>query len=152
MFKHTTVSRRLFGLLAGVALVFGVAAAHAGIKDTKHNLGASNGTNTNYMTSGTDEICVFCHTPHASNTAVKAPLWNKPVAAGSSYTTYNTSTSATIDGSVDMSGVSLACLSCHDGTQAMDTMINKPGSGGYNLAGATTGVPGPALVRMAPAR
>ena len=139
MFKHTTVSRRLFGLLAGVALVFGVAAAHAGIKDTKHNLGASNGTNTNYMTSGTDEICVFCHTPHASNTAVKAPLWNKPVAAGSSYTTYNTSTSATIDGSVDMSGVSLACLSCHDGTQAMDTMINKPGSGGYNLAGATTG-------------
>ncbi|MBS1157708.1 MAG: hypothetical protein H6R15_127 [Proteobacteria bacterium] len=143
MFKHTTGSRRLAGqllrLLAGATLVFGVAAANAAIKDTKHNLGASNGVNTNFMTSGTDEICVFCHTPHASNTNVKAPLWNKPVAAGSSYTTYNTATSATIDGSVDMSGVSLACLSCHDGTQAMDTMINKPGSGGYNAAGSVTG-------------
>lgn len=141
MFKHTMGTKKLAGqlvrLLAGAAIVFGMAAAHAGIKDTKHNLGASNGVNTNFMTGGTDEICVFCHTPHASNTNVKAPLWNKPVAAGSSYTTYTTATSATIDGSVDMSGVSLACLSCHDGTQAMDTMINKPGSGGYNPAGST---------------
>jgi hypothetical protein len=32
-------------------------------------------------------------------------------------------------------GVSMACLSCHDGTQAMDTMINAPGSGGYNASG-----------------
>lgn len=140
MFKHTVGSRQLAGLmlklLAGAALVFGVAASHAAIKDTKHNLGANNAVNENYMTTGTTEICVFCHTPHASNTNVKAPLWNKPVAAGTSYTTYNTSTSATIDGSVDMSGISLACLSCHDGTQAMDTMINKPGSGGYAAAGA----------------
>jgi predicted CXXCH cytochrome family protein len=111
------------------------ASANAGISTTKHNLGASNGGN-NYMTAGTDEICVFCHTPHASNTNVKAPLWNKPVQAGSSYTTYTTATSATIDGSVDMSGVSLACLSCHDGSQAMDTVINAPGSGGYAAAGA----------------
>lgn len=143
MFKHTVGTRQLAGrmvrLLAGAALVFGVVSAHAAISATKHNLGASNGSNENFMTSGTDEICVFCHTPHASNTNVKAPLWNKPVAAGTSYTTYNTSTSATIDGSVDMSGISLACLSCHDGTQAMDTMINKPGSGGYNASGATTG-------------
>ncbi len=107
MFKHTNGVGRLVRLVAGAALVFGVAAAaHAGIKDTKHNLGASNGSNVNYMTSGTDEICVFCHTPHASNTNVKAPLWNKPVQAGTAYTTYSTATSATIDGSVDMSGVS----------------------------------------------
>ena len=123
-------------MLALAALAFGATVANAGIDNTKHNLGASNGSNANYMTTGTTEICVFCHTPHASNTAVQAPLWNKPVAAGTSYTTYTTATSATIEGSVDMSGVSLACLSCHDGTQAMDTMINKPGSGGYNAAGA----------------
>jgi predicted CXXCH cytochrome family protein len=140
MLNHTKDTRRLAGrlvkMIAAASLVFGVASAHAGIATTKHNLGASTGSNINYMTTGTTEICVFCHTPHASNTAVKAPLWNKPVAAGASYTTYTTATSATIDGNVDMSGVSLACLSCHDGTQAMDTMINKPGSGGYALAGA----------------
>ncbi len=130
---------RLLKLLATAALALGVLGgqqALAGIADTKHNLGASNGNNTNFMTTGTTEICVFCHTPHASNTDVKAPLWNKPTNGGS-YQTYSTATSSTIDGSVDMSGVSLACLSCHDGTQAMDTMINQPGSGNYNVAGAT---------------
>ena len=129
---------RLVRFLVAAAMVLGVLGgqqALAGIKDTKHNLGASNGVNTNFMTTGTTEICVFCHTPHASNTNVKAPLWNKPTNGGS-YTTYSTATSSTIDGAVDMSGVSLACLSCHDGTQAMDTMINQPGSGGYNPAGA----------------
>jgi predicted CXXCH cytochrome family protein len=139
MFNHTKGTRRLAGrmvkLLAGAAFVLGTASAYAGIAATKHNLGASNGSNINYMTTGTTEICVFCHTPHASNTNVKAPLWNKPVNGGT-YTTYTTAVSATIDGSVDMTGVSLACLSCHDGTQAMDTMINKPGSGGYNAAGS----------------
>lgn len=141
MFKHTTEKRNLSGrvakLIAVAALALGAVGAHAGIANTKHNLGANNAVNENYMTTGTTEICVFCHTPHASNTNVKAPLWNKPVAAGSTYTTYTTAVSATIDGSVDMSGISLACLSCHDGTQAMDTMINKPGSGGYNAAGST---------------
>ncbi|RIX49691.1 MAG: hypothetical protein D3M94_01480 [Rhodocyclales bacterium GT-UBC] len=140
MFNHTKGTKRLAArvvkLLAGAALVFGGAAAYAGIAATKHNLGASTGSNVNYMTTGTTEICVFCHTPHASNTGVKAPLWNKPVNGGV-YTTYNTSTSATIDGSVSMTGVSLACLSCHDGTQAMDSMINGPGSGNYVAGGAT---------------
>jgi hypothetical protein len=32
--------------------------------------------------------------------------------------------------------VSLACLSCHDGTQAMDVVLNSPGTGGYDPAGA----------------
>lgn len=141
MFIHTKETRRLSGrvakLLAVATLALGAVGAHAGIANTKHNLGANNAANENYMTTGTTEICVFCHTPHASNTNVKAPLWNKPVNAGSTYTTYTTAVSATIDGSVDMSGISLACLSCHDGTQAMDTMINKPGSGGYNAAGST---------------
>jgi hypothetical protein len=29
--------------------------------------------------------------------------------------------------------VSLACLSCHDGTIALDALINAPGSGGFNV-------------------
>lgn len=143
MFRHTrevrSLARLMVKMVAVAAIALGAIGAHAGIANTRHNLGANNAVNENYMTAGTTEICVFCHTPHASNTGVKAPLWNKPVAAGASYTTYNTSVSATIDGNVDMSGISLACLSCHDGTQAMDTMINKPGSGGYTAGGSTLG-------------
>lgn len=130
----------LIKLGVGVVMALGMASgALAGIAATKHNLSTS-GTAGNHMTAGTgaDEICVFCHTPHGSNTNVKAPLWNKPTNGGA-YTTYNTGTSSTIDGAVDMAGVSLACLSCHDGTQAMDTMINRPGSGLWtsDMTGAT---------------
>ena len=92
------MARLVAKLLAVAAIALGATAAHAGIANTKHSLGADNAANENYMTTGTTEICVFCHTPHASNTNVQAPLWNKPVAAGSSYTTYTTATSATIDG------------------------------------------------------
>ena len=132
--KRRPATKRILGLLAGVALVLGTSVSHAQITGTKHNLGTG-GTGANHLTAGTAEICVFCHTPHASNTAVKAPLWNKPTNGGT-YTVYDTSVSTTIDGQVDMKGVSLACLSCHDGSQAMDVMINAPGSGGYNAAGA----------------
>ena len=53
------------------------------------------------------------------------------------YTTYNSLGTSSLDGSIAPVGsVSLACLSCHDGTQAMNVMINQPGSGGYDTAGA----------------
>lgn len=41
-----------------------------------------------------------------------------------------------MDGEVVAVGsVTLACLSCHDGYQAMDNLINAPGSGGYDSTG-----------------
>jgi predicted CXXCH cytochrome family protein len=76
------------------------------------------------------EVCVYCHTPHNGNT--EAPLWNKSVTT-TGYTPY---TSPTMDTSPTgtISGVSAACLSCHDGTQAVDSVINAPGAG-TNLTG-----------------
>ncbi|MFN3076582.1 MAG: cytochrome c3 family protein [Alphaproteobacteria bacterium] len=128
------------GLLLGAGWVFVVAAgvgfagdAQAGIAATKHNLGTS-GTGTNHLSAGTGEICVFCHTPHGSDSGAAAPLWNKKVSSPSNYTTY---TSPTLFNTTTLTGsMSLACLSCHDGTQAMDTVMNAAGSGGYNSAGA----------------
>jgi hypothetical protein len=53
-------------------------------------------------------------------------LWNKP--AGSA--TYSSYSSTTIDGDILAVGsVSIACLTCHDGTQAMDSVVNAPGMG-----------------------
>jgi len=110
--------------------------ATAGIAITKHNLG-STGTGTNKF-SGTDEICVFCHTPHGADTSAAVPLWNRVLPVPATYTTYNTLGTTSLDSATAPVGsVSIACLSCHDGTQAMNVMINAPGSGNYNAAGFT---------------
>ncbi len=131
-------------LAAGAALVAGVLlsqTAFAGIVSTKHNLG-STGTGANKF-SGTAEICVFCHTPHGTDTSASVALWNRTLAAPASYTTYDSLGTSTLDGKVTSVGsVSIACLSCHDGTQAMNVVLNAPGSGATNAtysAGTWTG-------------
>jgi len=128
--------KRIFKQTLGFAsLVLLSASAFAGIDTTPHNL-TSTGPGPNKQDT-TAQICVFCHTPHASNTAASAPLWNKGTAASTSYSQYNTAFSSTIDGQVlPVGSVSAACLSCHDGTQAMDNLVNAPGSGG--LAASST--------------
>jgi predicted CXXCH cytochrome family protein len=73
------------------------------------------------------EVCVYCHTPHGADSGSEAPLWNRAAPSGP-YTPYSSDT-------MDMtppdmpSSISLACLSCHDGTIAVDDVINMPGSG-----------------------
>jgi len=111
--------------------------ASAGISDTKHNLKSNTGPTGRNQVSDTAEICVFCHTPHGGSTDAPVPLWNKRLGAvgaaagGGSYTTYDTLQTPSLDGTVAAVGsISMACLSCHDGTQAMDNVINAPGSGG----------------------
>lgn len=121
------------------------------ITNSRHNLGTTNTLGTNHTLGssgtgpggtsvldaglnvvGTNQICVFCHTPHGFNAVQSGPLWNKAVNASTAYAVYNTGSnnSSTLDADPPSIGsVSLACLSCHDGTQAMDNMINGPGSG-----------------------
>ncbi len=114
-------------------------AAAAGIVDTRHNLSTSNTrVGENRVTAGTEDVCVFCHTPHGADITAPAPLWNKNLTGlgGAGYQTYASLNSSTIDGTIlSVGSVSLACLSCHDGTQAMDNIINAPGSGGYDTTG-----------------
>jgi hypothetical protein len=120
----------------GVALAF-AGTAVAGISNTKHNLGSS-GINTNNQTTATGEICVFCHTPHGGDTGAAVPLWNKEISAvPGDYTMYDQLGTSTLDGGVTTIGsISIACLTCHDGTQAIDNIINAPGSGGFTPIGS----------------
>lgn len=114
-----------------VAITLGLTAptlwAQGVISLSKHDLSTATGN--------TDEVCVFCHTPHGAANAVGAPLWNKVLETDD--TNFTRYASTTLDGvnSTVVGGTSLACLSCHDGTQARDVVINAPGSGGYNSAG-----------------
>jgi hypothetical protein len=114
-------------LLAVVLSAGFVGLASAGIVGSKHDLstaGAAQGTGTG------DKVCVFCHTPHGSDISAPVPLWNKILGTPGSYTQYSTLQLPTFDSAeAPVGSVSLACLSCHDGTQAMDVVINAPGPG-----------------------
>ena len=121
-------------VLAGAVMFCFGSMAYAGVSTTKHNL-SSTGTG-DFKTAGTTEICVFCHTPHmteAKGTAL--PLWNHTLQSAA--TNYGVYASDTFDGAgtaadtvasttVDGSTVSTLCLSCHDGSIAVSSLMNGP--------------------------
>jgi len=117
----------------GVALMAASSAAMASVTDTVHNLSAS-GTATHMVgPSATTEICIFCHTPHGGDQSTNAPIWNRSVSSTSVYTRFSNLGRITFDATeAPIGGVSIACLSCHDGTQARDAVINGPGGGPNN--------------------
>ncbi|MDX2059340.1 MAG: cytochrome c3 family protein [Gemmatimonadales bacterium] len=119
-FRHGSTAIAILAMLGGVAMLAPPAAAQDDVANSKHNMSTRSGL-TNY-----GEVCVYCHTPHGGQTQ-NAPLWNRNFSTAT-YQMYNNSYSSTIDMTVDASptGVSLACLSCHDGTVGLDVIINRP--------------------------
>lgn len=76
----------------------------------------------------TDRSCGVCHTTHQAISITSAPLWNHEATTVAGYILYNSPTfngNATI---TDPSASSRLCLSCHDGTVALE-----------NFGGVTTG-------------
>lgn len=131
-------------LALGLTLVSMSSIAVAGIANTKHNLGSSpnagNGGAGWNFTNGTTEICVFCHTPHGADSSAAVPLWNRTIDSSITYNTYASLGTSTLDSaSTTVGSVSLACLSCHDGTQALNTVINSPGGGTTGEVAVGTG-------------
>ena len=139
---------------AAVFLAFWAGYAHAettkfsnlgSIANSRHNLtqqtagppsfGSSVAIWMNTMRNDYTEVCVYCHTPHGANTTIAAPLWNR-TNKGNTYTLYNIP--LTSGQTATQPGVSsLTCLSCHDGTVAIDSIVNMPGSGKYSAAQQT---------------
>ncbi|MDH5784209.1 MAG: cytochrome c3 family protein [Chromatiales bacterium] len=123
--------RLLTALSLGLFVLGG--SAVAGVVGSAHDLTTIN--------ANTNQVCVFCHTPHGSDSTVTAaPLWNKALPTDT-YTEYS---SSTMDGTASLTNsVSLACLSCHDGANAVDTVINAPTSVtktyNYTAGGAVIG-------------
>jgi len=140
-FFSGNAQRKLCTVLAGgAALMLMSSFATASISSTKHNLGSTN-TGGNKITS-TGEICVFCHTPHGADSSASVPIWNRALANPASFSRYSALGTATFDASeAPVGSVSIACLSCHDGTQGMNVQINTPGSGttgSLSMTGSTT--------------
>jgi predicted CXXCH cytochrome family protein len=108
-------------LLALVPFVLGQTGSQ--VAQTRHNL-TTTGPGA-VKVGGVADVCVFCHTPHASNPI--APLWNRED-PGTWYQTYESSTMVAVVG--QPTGSSRLCLSCHDGTIALTQTWNPNNASG----------------------
>ena len=72
------------------------------------------------------KICIACHAPHHTDTStIEAPLWNHAVTVA----VFNLYASATLDATISQpGGSSKLCLSCHDGTVAINSFGGVTGA------------------------
>ena len=102
-----------------VACVIGGVTAYGGISGSGHDFSSQGWSG--------GRLCMVCHTPHGSDTAVTgAPLWNHATTTAT-YTLYS---SPTLNASPIQPEhyASKLCLSCHDGTVALDSFGGATGS------------------------
>jgi predicted CXXCH cytochrome family protein len=125
--------------------------AGAGINGTPHDLGSAH-NGMDYTASPADplnRICIFCHAPHNAYRLSSAagagigpiapdaydylPLWNHTLTTDPTYTMYENGPGAPQSGSKASQAIlngmtpgstSLLCLSCHDGTIAVNSYGN----------------------------
>jgi predicted CXXCH cytochrome family protein len=120
-------------------MVFAAGSAFAKIVNSKHDL-TSQTTNSAHVVGGSLSSCQYCHTPHlkAAMGTTAAPLWNRSMSASGSfanagatgnYTVYGASSSGVTGTTLSGSSVgapgpnSKTCLSCHDGTLSIATVL-----------------------------
>ena len=115
--------KKLFAVLGVLLLTSGAFAVITGSAHDFQGYGWSGG-----------EICVPCHTPHNALVPQIVPLWNHTTAAGPWNQYVDVGTGTFDAGPIGQpAGVSLACLSCHDGTVAVDAF---GGAVGATMVGA----------------
>lgn len=116
-----------FGSLIKSALLLSLCSTSlfsvSNIRITKHNLVAKSGI----LDASNEELCVFCHTPNTvKGGSGEIPAWNKRITL-ESFKIYTSAEQLPSDGNLESSNPSLACLSCHDGINAINVIANVPG-------------------------
>ena len=137
------ITRNAFGLLMMGGMVLCPVTMNATVKQTHHDF-STEALGTKYS----NELCNVCHTPHHAKDVKQLLLWNHTVTEAS-YTLYSSPTMDATAPSDNLGGVlstsiSKLCLSCHDGTVAVDafgvqngtTVINPLNS--FPAIGSTT--------------
>jgi len=120
--KQIVIITALAALTLGTTLAFGGSADGTGIVGSKHDMNVLRDANVTADTQG--RVCAFCHTPHhklESTTLLNYnPLWSHTInndAVLKSYQTVTFDSTATGD---PLTGPSRLCMSCHDGSIAVD--------------------------------
>jgi len=102
--------KKLFALSSVLALVAGLSGVSiAGIEGSGHDFSAFG------FSAG--QICLGCHTPHNAQSDA-APLWNHELSTAT-YVPYSSPSMNATTG--QPTGASKLCLSCHDGTVAVNS-------------------------------
>lgn len=118
--------KQVAGLAAAALLVAG-AQARAGIAGSKHDFSGQSWAN--------GQICLPCHAPHNNLNGANEVLWNHKASTA----TYQFYSGFQMDASAPsaMSSASKDCMSCHDGTVALDSFGTSNGThfatGGSNM-------------------
>lgn len=105
-------------ILAALAITISTAAYSGTIVGSAHDFSGQ-------AWSPNQQTCVACHAPHNTAVLADAPLWNH----ASSAATYTVYTSSTMQSTVGQPGsTSKLCLSCHDGTIAVNSFGGVTGT------------------------
>ena len=114
------------------------------IANTRHNMtqrhksGGLNGALMDPYRNDYGDVCVYCHTPGSASTPGVQPEWNRTLKP-TAYQTYDQLGTSSLTQMVSQPGAnSQACLSCHDGQTAIDSVIYMPGVDRFQLSQATS--------------
>lgn len=121
-FSSAWARKSFFGISVAMGLFFLPFLAFPDIAKTKHNL-AREGT-AGLSDRGESATCVFCHTPLAVGQDAVLPEWHHSLRQSPPFPIYDHIGRAGRDGDVFVGSSSLACLSCHDGSQATNIVKN----------------------------
>lgn len=116
--KFSSKSRVVRLLSSGILLLFAYPAMSA-IQGSVHDF-------TSYTWSG-GQICGVCHSPHGGASGIQAPLWGHDISSAT-YTLYTSPSMYDTADQPQPGGNSRLCLSCHDGTVAIDSFGGTVGS------------------------
>ncbi|MGD9488434.1 MAG: cytochrome c3 family protein [Calditrichaceae bacterium] len=84
-----------------------------------------------------DQICIVCHTTHNADVSVSdAPLWNHEMTSAT-FTPYSSASMNATVGQPDAS--SKLCMSCHDGTIAVDNYGGQTGGSHFITGNSLVG-------------
>ena len=115
--------KKLAGLMAIASLFLAGSAFAQTIVGSEHDFSTAGAFNDG------GEICVACHTTHTADTTVSlAPLWNHEVSVLDFTSTLYSSATLTATDVSNPTGISRLCLSCHDGTVALDSFGGATGA------------------------
>lgn len=137
-FKEYLTLSGLLSVLLLWSVPVGATKGPQDVSNTTHNFSATAPNTLNSYRAATEaEVCIFCHTPHGGS--LDGALWNKGTVgyngdiSGAAYFTHYNSASLSSGAkggglSRNLGPESLLCMSCHDGTIAINRVMNVSNS------------------------
>jgi hypothetical protein len=128
----------VLGLLVFATASWAARAPKSAIAGSAHDFMAGVGTTT--WTAGSYALCNFCHIAHKFGSAPSGPgylLWNHTLSSKTSYGVYTSDSMVSTPTELGTNGggnlvVSNLCLSCHDGTVAINSWYEGVSSSTYS--------------------